>query len=152
MKYNLALAIISGTIVTAIMTLEMFLAPIIGLPKMDIIEMLSKTVDGSIATGWVIHFTIGIFFAFIYILILNKKLPIENKIFRGMVFGFIIFLFAQVVLAIMEAVGTIPVTPGNRMFPLMFGSILGHFTYGASLGIIISKEKTPRKKNNYRTG
>jgi len=67
---NVTGAIIAGLDATAIMTLLMYTAPRMGMPKMDIIGMLGSmfTTDKRTATGigLVVHFMMGVVFAVVY--------------------------------------------------------------------------------------
>ncbi len=64
---NFVAAIVAGLVGTAAMTILMMLAPMMGMPKMDIVGMLGgmfTTNQGSAKlTGLVIHFMMGVIFA-----------------------------------------------------------------------------------------
>lgn len=48
--------ILGGIIGTAIMTMVMFVAPMIGMPKMSPTEMLSGMLGMPVVVGWTVHF------------------------------------------------------------------------------------------------
>jgi len=116
-------------------------APMMGMPKMEAAAMLGTMMGGSIVLGWMAHFAIGIIFAYAYIYLLNAKLPIHNNYLRGALFGFIVFVFAQVFMAVMGAMGMAPAMPKDNMMLMIIGSIMGHILYGIVLGAFIKKEK-----------
>ena len=138
MKTKIQKSVIGGIIGTAVMTMIMFLAPIMGLPKMNPAEMLSGMMGFPIIIGWFMHFMIGVIFALGYVLFFNNLLKkINSKILKGAIFGFTVFIFAQVMMAMMEAImGGMPSPEGNML--LMFiGSIMGHIVYGIATIIFI---------------
>ncbi|MGH2581632.1 MAG: hypothetical protein ACRDFQ_01895 [Anaerolineales bacterium] len=64
---NIFAAIVSGLIGALAVSLVMALAPMMGMPKMDIVGMLS-TMFGKAnkALGWMMHLMMGVIFALIY--------------------------------------------------------------------------------------
>lgn len=133
-------AIVSGIVATLAMTVLMMVGPMMGMPKMDAAAMLGTMLGGSIVLGWMMHFTIGIIFAYAYIYLLNNKLPIANNYLRGAVYGFIVFVFAQIMMAGMGTMGMMPEMPKDNMSMMIVGSIMGHLLYGIVLGAFIKKD------------
>lgn len=107
--------ILGGIVATLAMTMLMLIAPMMGMPKMNTGEMLGGIMGMPEAVGWMIHFVIGIIFAYVYVLLLNNKLPIANNYLRGAVYGFIVFIFAQIVMAMAGAMGMMPGMPKENM-------------------------------------
>jgi uncharacterized membrane protein YagU involved in acid resistance len=135
-----AKTIIGGIVATLAMTMLMMVAPMMGMPKMNTGEMLGGMMGGSVILGWMIHFVIGIIFAYAYLYLVNKKLKIANNLLRGAIYGFIIFIFAQIMMAGMGAMGIAPEMPKENMAMMIVGSIMGHLLYGTVLGAFIKKE------------
>jgi len=55
---------------------------------------------------------------------------INNRVLKGAIFGIAVFIFAQVMMAVMGAVmGGMPSPEGNMLL-IMMGSIIGHIVYG----------------------
>lgn len=134
------IAIISGTVATLAMTMLMLVAPMMGMPKMNTGAMLGGMMGLPDTVGWMMHFVIGIIFAYAYIYLLNSKLPVANNYLRGAVYGFIVFLFAQLMMGIMGAMGMAPEMPKEiNMMLMMVGSIMGHLVYGVVLGVFIKR-------------
>ncbi len=130
MKYGSA--IVAGIVATLAMTGVMFLAPFLGAPKMNVGEMLSGMTGTPLAAGWIMHFMIGCFFAVIYAGGVNNLIPIDQNMARGMVYGLLVFLFAQAAMAMMRSMGFMPAMDGDVM-KAMGGSLLGHLAYGYAL-------------------
>ena len=104
MQNKITKSITAGIIGTAVMTLFMMIAPMMGMPKMSPPAMLSMMMGFPIVVGWMMHFMIGIIFAityaFFFIKVVNK---ISNNILKGAIFGFEVFIFAQISIAMMGA-------------------------------------------------
>lgn len=134
-------AVIAGIVATAMMTAVMFLAPLMGLPRMNVAEMLHGMVGIPVWLGWVMHFVIGIVFAVAYVQWFNFRLPIENDLVRGMVYGVLVFVFAQVMMMLMRAMG-MGAEPGPEanMVMMAIGSFIGHLVFGLGLGLFIKRE------------
>lgn len=145
MNNKITKTLLAGIVATIVMTIVMFMAPLMGLPKMDAAEMLSMTMGFHIIVGWVMHFMIGVIFALSYTFIFSKLLlKISNKILNGAIFGMIVFVFAQIAMAMMGLVFTMPKMSGN-MTLMMLGSIIGHLVYGIVVtGFLRSKENVQK--------
>ncbi len=130
MKTKIQKAVLGGIVGTAAMTLVIFMAPMMGMPKMNPAAMLSDMLGIPILLGWMMHFMIGIFFALSYTFILSallKKIP--GKIFKGLFFGLLVFIFAQIMITILAQIMGNPMPMGDRTLMLV-GSLMGHIIYG----------------------
>lgn len=132
MNTKISRSILAGIIGTATMSLVMFVAPMMGMPKMSAPEMLAGMMGMPVIIGWVSHFMIGIIFAFMYTYLFAPKIKISNIILKGTVFGFIVFIFAQIVMAIMGAMSPMPAMEGSMLLT-MIGSVMGHIVYGIAV-------------------
>ena len=132
MNSKISKSILAGVIGTALMSLVMFVAPMMGIPKMSPPDMLAGMTGMPIIVGWVMHFMIGIIFAFAYTYLFAPKVKISNLFLKGAVFGFVVFIFAQIMLAIMGVMLPIPKMEGSIML-IMTGSIIGHIIYGMAV-------------------
>lgn len=139
MSNKIQQSIIGGIIATIVMSMVMWLAPMMGMPKMDIPGMLSGMMGFSKVIGWLMHFMIGISFALIYaffFMIVLKK--INSVILRGAIFGFIAFLIAQVSLGALGSIFPMPPMEGSMML-IMIGSIMGHLFFGITVAIFVKR-------------
>lgn len=132
MNNKIQKSIFAGIIGTAIMTMVMFIAPMMGMPKMSPPDMLAGMLGVPSIAGWVMHFMIGIIFALAYTYLFAPKVKIGNLFVKGAVFGFVVFIFAQIMLAIMGAMLPMPEMEGS-MILVMIGSIIGHIIYGMAV-------------------
>lgn len=130
MDKKLIQAFIAGILATTVMSMIMYVAPMMGLPKMNPPAMLAGMMGLPPAVGWLMHFMIGIIFAALYVLLFAPKITIKNKIVKGAVFGLLVFIFAQIAMAMMGALmGGIP-QPEGAMIGVILGGILGHLIFG----------------------
>jgi hypothetical protein len=133
-------ALIGGIISTAVMTMVMFIAPILGMPKMNPAEMLAGMMGLPVAIGWLMHFLIGIIFtmsyAFFFINILKK---VGNNILKGAIFGFAVFIFAQIMMAVMGMLMSMPPMEDSMML-MMIDSIMGHIIFGITLAMFVKEQ------------
>jgi len=58
-KLNIKRAIVAGLAGTAVMTALMLMAPMMGMPPMNIGKMLGSMMGGITTLGWVAHFMFG---------------------------------------------------------------------------------------------
>jgi len=126
-------AILAGAVGTAVMTMLMLAAPLMGMPKMAIGEMLGSFLGIGSALGWAMHAMIGLVLAGIYALGFAERVPGAPAV-RGAVYGFLVFLVAQLVIMPMMGAGVF--SGGN--IPMIMGSLLGHLAYGGVVGATYS--------------
>ena len=136
MKSKIAQFLIAGMVATAVMTGFTFLAPMMGLPKMNPAEMLSGMMGVPVMVGYLMHFMIGVIFAAEYVYLFNPKVHINSKFLKGIVFGFAVFVFAQVMMFIIGKIMPMPM-PQDNMMLMMLGSLIGHLVYGIVVALIV---------------
>jgi|GEM_PF-1284884 len=103
-KINLGRAIIAGLAGSAVMTALMLAAPMIGMPPMNISEMLGSMLGGIVALGWAAHFMIGLVLAVIYTAVFAHRLPGPSPM-RGALYGIAPWPMAQLVVVPMIGSG-----------------------------------------------
>lgn len=128
MRINYGKAVGAGIVGTLVMTaVGLWVAPMMGIPRMNPAEMLAGQMGGSQALGWGAHLMIGSILAVIYAAV-SSRLPGPFAL-RGAVYALAPFLVAQV--AIMPMMG-MPLFSGSA--PMAMGSLVGHLIYGAVVG------------------
>lgn len=132
MNIKIQKSILAGIIGTAVMTVVMMVAPMMGMPKMSPPAMLAGMLGLPVFLGWIMHFMIGIMFAFAYTYLCIFKHKISNVWLKGAVFGIIAFVFAQIMMAIMGAMMPMPAMEGSMMLT-MIGSLMGHIIFGMAV-------------------
>lgn len=129
-----------GIIGTAVMTLVMMIAPMMGMPKMSPPAMLSMMMGFPIIVGWMMHFMIGVIFAMAYaFFFINVVKKVSNNILKGAIFGMAAFVFAQIMMAIMGMMFPMPPMEGSMML-MMVGSIMGHVIFGITVALFAKEQ------------
>ncbi len=127
-------SILAGLLATLAMTFLMYLAPTMGMPKMDIAAMLGSML-GSWWMGMLAHFVNGtIVFPLVYAYLLYAVLPGWPWL-KGTLLGLILWFVAQVVVMPMMGMGMFSAKASAPAL-LVMGSFIGHFVYGTLLGAI----------------
>jgi hypothetical protein len=133
---NVTRAAVAGLVGTAAMTALLLVEPSIGLPKIAMGQVLSTSLGLTTAhlaigpaLGWGLHFLVGLLLAVIYGAAFDQRLP-GPPLVRGMVYGTMVFVLAQVVF--MPLVGGGVFSRGD--LELIAGSLLGHLLYGGVVG------------------
>ncbi len=138
MNTKIQKTILAGVIGTAIMTVVMMIAPMFGMPKMSPPEMLAGMLGMPVFVGWLMHFIIGITFAFAYTYLCIFKWKISNVYLKGAVFGIIAFVVAQIMMAILGAMMPMPEMEGSMMLTIV-GSLMGHIIFGMAVSKTVGK-------------
>lgn len=132
MNNQFSKSVVAGIIGTAIMSMIMFVAPMMGFPKMSPPALLSGMLGVSMMIGWVMHFMIGIMFALAYTFFFVPNVKWSNVYLKGAVFGLLAFIFAQIAIAILGKIFPMPEAEGS-MVMMMIGSIMGHVIFGIAV-------------------
>ena len=128
---NVGRSIAAGAAGTAVMTMLMLAAPMMGMPEMPIGQMLGSFLKIGTVLGWVMHGVIGLVLAAVYAAVFAGRLP-GPPAGRGAAYGFLVFLMAQVVVMPMMGAGVF--SGGNAA--MIMGSLMGHLVYGAIVGAV----------------
>jgi uncharacterized membrane protein YagU involved in acid resistance len=134
-------AVRSGLVATLVMTLIMYVAPLMGMPKMDVAAMLGSTMSrttpepmsGLWFVGMVLHFVNGsVIFPLIFASALYARLP-GRPWLRGTIWGLVLWVLSQAMVMPMMGAGFFS---GHAPQPMLtvIGSLMGHIIYGAILG------------------
>ncbi len=136
MTRNWGRAVVAGLVGTVVMTaIGLWVAPLMGIPRMNPAEMLAGAMGGSALLGWVGHFMIGSILAVIYAAV-APALPGAPPV-RGALYGLAPWLVAMVM--IMPMMG-MPAFGGAAAVAM--GSLIGHLVYGAVVGAIYGRPDT----------
>ncbi len=142
---NAKRAAAAGLIATASMTSLLLVEPSIGLPKIAIGVALSGAISAfsshaaiGAAWGWVLDVIVGVVFALIYAGYLVDRLP-GSAFVRGLLFGCMVFVLAQLVFAPMTGTGVF----SHGDIELLLGGLLGHLVFGGVVGYVYGDGRTP---------
>lgn len=131
-------AIIAGLAATAVMTALIYLGPMMGMPRMDMVGMLGTMVspDQRVAypLGTVIHFVDGAIIALIYALLWSRGLGDPTWIW-GLVFGAVHGVIAIAALPMMLRIHPRPPAISPSM-TVIVGMMMGHLVYGLLVALV----------------
>lgn len=133
----LALAV-AGIVGTALMTMVMIMAPKMGMPKMDVPGMLAGMLGGNKGVGMMMHFVMGILFAFAYTFLPTFA---DNIWLNAVVLGFVHWLVVGALMGIMpKMMSAMPDSGfymmGNGGMMAFMGGAIGHIVF--ALGVTLS--------------
>jgi uncharacterized membrane protein YagU involved in acid resistance len=137
---NVLGAIIAGLAGTAVMTMLMYAAPLMGMPKMDIAGMLgsmfvSKKETATIV-GLILHFMMGVVFAIIYALLWSLGIGSPTW-WWGLIFGAVHTVVILIMMPIMMRMHPRP--PEMAGGPMvMVGQLMGHMVFGLVVALVYS--------------
>ena len=126
-------AVLGGIAGTAALTVLMLMAPMMGLPPMNIGKMLGSMMGGIVGLGWIAHFMIGTVLAIVYAAFIASRLP-GAPFLRGAAYSVLPWLAAQLVVMPMMGAGLF-----SRSALVAGASLMGHLVYGAVLGAVYGK-------------
>lgn len=140
---NFGRAMLAGLIATITMSIVQAMAPMMGLPRMDIAAMVGSMFGGSPMVGWILHLMMGtILWAAVYAYSVEPRL-VGAPWVRGLSYGFLLAAFVlvigfPVVGALFSSLTSKPGFLGMRIGGAMgtMGVIVGHLVYGLLLGAI----------------
>jgi len=146
-RRNVRQAILGGFIATLVMTMIMYVAPLMGMPKMDVAAMLGgmlgqtmpEPMSGRWLVGMILHFVNGsVIFPLVFAFLLYARVP-GAAWGKGIIWGLILWLLSQAVVMPMMGAGFFSSHAPQPMMTVV-GSLLGHIIYGAILGGIYGAE------------
>ena len=127
---KISAALIAGLIGTAVMTAVMYIAPYMGFPEMDIINLLGTmfTTNATLAfvLGLVIHFMMGALFGLLYAFLWTKVG--KPDFLWGLIFGAVHGVIATVMMPVISAIH--PRADVAVTLLMAVGLIMGHIIFG----------------------
>jgi len=143
---NVFSAILAGLVGTLGISMVMAIAPKMGMPKMDIVDMLSTMFGNpNRVLGWMMHFMMGIIFALIYAFLwslgVGSATWLNGLIFGavhwsvvGMIMGMIPMMHAGIKSGTVQAPGLWMTNNGGTM--AFVGGLMGHMVFGLVVALI----------------
>jgi uncharacterized membrane protein YagU involved in acid resistance len=129
------------------MSMVMAMAPLMGMPKMDIVGMLGSmfTKDGNTALGWMMHLMMGIIFALMYAVLWSLHIGAATLVFgalfgighwliAGLIMGGVPMVHAGVKAGTVQAPGVYMMNNGGIM--AFMGGLIGHVVYGLVVALV----------------
>ena len=131
----------AGIVAWIVFTIILYMAPVMGIPKMDVPQLLGGMFGmNSPAFGWIMHFMVGMILAFVYTYWFAGHLAGAPWL-RGLEFGVLPWLVMMIIVAPMLPLvnpTTAKMPPGfflaNMGVMATMGSLIAHLIWGAVLG------------------
>ena len=143
---NLLSAVISGILGTLAISMVMAVAPKMGMPKMDIVDMLS-TMFGkpNRVLGWMMHLMMGVVFALVYVFLWSIGIGsagwLSGLIFGaghwmivGLMMGLIPIMHVGIKNGDVEAPGLWMTKQGGMLS--FVGGLMGHMVFGLVVALV----------------
>jgi len=146
---NILSAVIAGIVASLVFSIVLAMAPCMGMPKMDIVDLLGSMFSGksSPVLGWMMHLMMGIVFAVIYAFLWSSGIGAATWL-NGVIFGAVQWLVVGM------AMGMIPMmhvgiksgavqAPGlwmtnNGGLMAFMGGLVGHMIFGIVIALVYS--------------
>ncbi len=91
---------------------------------------------------------IGIIFAVVYVYLFNPRVHIHSRAGKGLVYGIVVFVFAQVMMFLMSKV--MPMRSNSMkddMILIMICSLIGHLVFGLLVGLLVPIEEGAKQRS-----
>ncbi len=138
--------VVAGLVGTVVITVFMYSGPMMGMPKMDIAQMIGSMIlprgTAAFVMGMMMHFAAGIVFAIIYGFVWNG-LDTDPSWWTGLIFGSVHTAVAAMVMGMMAKIHK-EIKAGNLPSPMaagakgMMGLLMGHLAYGLVVALMYS--------------
>ena len=145
---NIFGALVAGIVGTAVFSMVLMMAPRMGMPKMDIVGMLS-TMFGkeNRLLGWMMHLMMGVIFALIYAFLWSKGIlaptwlgglifGAAHWVIVGMIMGMIPMMHVAIRRGDVKAPGLWMTNNGGML--AFAGGLMGHLVFGVVTALVYS--------------
>ena len=146
---NILNAVIAGVTASLVFSFVLAMAPKMGMPKMDIVDLLGSMFSARTnqALGWTMHLMMGIVFALIYALLWSSGISAATWV-GGLIFGVAQWLVVGMVMGMMPMMhvgiksGAVK-APGlwmtnNGGLMAFTGGLVGHMIFGIVIALVYS--------------
>ena len=134
-----------GLVATAVMTAMMYVAPMMGMPKMDIAQMLGSMFlpQGStaFAVGMMMHFMMGVILTVPYALVwelTDLDVTSWSGLFLGLAHWMVALVMMPVIMTMHKEVraGRMPSMLKSGGMMAAAGLVMGHLVFGLIIGLL----------------
>lgn len=134
---NIAIAVPAGLAATGVMSVVMLLAPLFGIPEVNLPRLLGTFVGMSLSVGMLLYFILGIGVAVFFATVFSRWLPAPAWL-QGALLGVGLWLFLMVIGGPLIGWGLFA---SNTSAPagILLTSLLGHLAFGVTLGYTYEK-------------
>lgn len=134
---NIAVAVPAGLIATAVMTVVMLMAPLAGVPAINMPRVLGWSVGVPLAAGVVLNFVLGVLLALLFAVFLTRRFA-AHAWMNGALFGVAIWAFLMIIGGPLIGWGVFASRTASPLDTILT-SFLGHLAFGWTLGFVYQK-------------
>lgn len=136
-RNNIVVAVPAGLIATAAMTVLMLMAPVAGIPAINMPRVLGWSVGVRLSTGMVLNFVLGVVLAVLFAIFLTRRFAAASWVI-GTLFGLALWAFLMLIGG--PAIGwglfaSRTASPVGTVLTTFFG----HIAFGWTLGFTYEK-------------
>jgi uncharacterized membrane protein YagU involved in acid resistance len=131
-------AVTGGIFATAIMTMLMLIAPMMGMPDMKTGNMMAGFMGIPVWIGWLMHLMIGIIWAIVYVFLVRDRLTLSPAL-KGILFAVLPWMLMQLMVMPMMGMGIFSANSPDAL-KMVIGTLMGHMVYGLVLGFSTKQE------------
>lgn len=145
---NLIAIIVAGLVATLVMSMILAMAPKMGMPKMDIVGLLSTMFSkkGFPVLGWLMHLMMGLVFAVVYAFLWSNGIGSATWLY-GLIFGAVHWLIVGMIMVMIPMMhvgirsGEVK-APGLYMsgngggIKVFMGGLIGHMVFGLVVALV----------------
>ena len=127
----------AGLVATAAMTVVMLMAPLAGLPAINMPRIVGWSIGAPLSTGLVLNFLLGVALALLFGAFYSRQIAVSVWV-HGVVFGVALWLLLQIVVGPLIGWGLFA---SRTPLPLgtLLTSLLGHLVFGWTLGFVYER-------------
>src|SRR5512140_14539 len=134
---NVAVAVPAGLVATAVMTVVMLMAPVAGIPAINMPRVLGWSVGVPLSAGMVLNFAMGVTLALLFALGFIRQFALAAWM-NGILFGMALWAFLMVVGGPVIGWGLFAAKTASPLGTILT-TFLGHMAFGWTLGFTYEK-------------
>jgi hypothetical protein len=130
-------AVPAGLIATAAMTVVMLMAPLAGLPSINMPRVVGWSIRAPLSTGLVLNFLLGVALALLFGAFYSRRIAVSVWV-HGVVFGVALWLLLLSLVGPIIGWGLFASRTSSPSGTLLT-SLLGHLVFGWTLGFVYER-------------
>lgn len=134
---NFVVAVPAGLLATAGMTVVMLMAPVAGMPAINMPRVLGYSVGMPLSAGMVLNFILGVVLALSFAVFLTRGFPVPAWL-NGVVFGIALWSFLMIIGGPVIGWGLFASRTASPIGTILT-SFLGHIVFGWTLAFTYQK-------------
>ncbi len=134
---KIVVAVPAGLVATAVMTVVMLMAPVAGIPAINMPRVLGWSVGMPLSAGMVLNFIVGVGLALLFAVYLSRRFAVPFWML-GAFLGVALWLFLMVFVGPVIGWGLFASRTASP-WGTVLTSLIGHLAFGLTLGFTYEK-------------